>query len=289
MRHAHAPRSTRHRHAPSLLATVLLLPALSLSLAGCGDEPLDAQGQSLAESAGRAVAGMESTSCTGWVLSGVDLNAGANRDSINLTARILDDVLGRCVVATAHPAPALGITVGFVAGGCGIPLTPIQFSGSMVLDFTAAPGGGSTIALRFHALSLLDTVLDGGLVLSASSGAFSYDAMQLRVKAQGQDVTIAGRGTMATESLHTSMVFDGNGMITTDKLAAAFTASDLHRKIRDCYPNQGTLALRTTELGITQQMTLRFDEGSADSGKVKVDWAGREHEWYLPARGCTDR
>ena len=36
-------------------------------------------------------------------------------------------------------------------------------------------------------------------------------------------------------------------------------------------------------------MTIHFDGDSADSGKVKVDWAGDEHEWYLPARGCTER
>jgi hypothetical protein len=279
------PETRRFR---SPLTSMFLLGLVPSLFAGCGDDPMNAQGQQMASAAGRAVAGLESTSATGWVLSGVDLTAGANRDAIDITARILDDVLGRCVVATAHPAPELGITVGFVDGGCGIPLTPIQFSGSMSLDFRKQPTG-SSLAIVFRELTLLDTVLDGSLELSDARDAFSYDARALRVQAQDQDVTLDGRGTMTTEDLHTAMVFDGNGMITAGTTAIAFTASNLHRKIRDCYPHEGTLVLRVTELGVPAEMTLHFDDDTADSGKVKVDWAGEEHEWYLPARGCTDR
>ena len=288
MRPDHAPRRFRSSRTNPMVGPMLLLALIPSLLAGCGDDPMNEQGQRVANAAGIAMSGLEGAASTGWVLSGVDLTAGANREAIDMAVRILDDVLGGCVVAQARPAPELGITVGFVAGGCGIPLTPIQFSGSMSLEFRKQPAG-SLLAITFRELTLLDTVLDGSLELTSGSDAFAYAVTALRVKAQGQDVTLDGRGTMTTESLHTASAFDGNGMITSGSTTIAFAATNLHRNIRDCYPHEGTLVLSITELGIRAEMTLHFDDDTADSGKVKVDWAGGEYDWYLPARGCTDR
>lgn len=276
------------RVAPRLLALCTL--SLAPLAGGCGDEPLDTQGQSLAESAGRAVSGLEAASSTGWVLSGVDLDARADADAIRLTATILNDVLGLCVHATTRPAPALGLTVAFDSR-CSIPLTPIQFHGDMALDFAPRDDGkpGSALAVAFHQLTLLDTVLDGSVRLQSQPGAFAYDANGLTVDSGGRKVTVEGRGVMATASLHTAIEFNGDGTIRSDYGTFAFEARGLHRAIRDCYPDEGTLTLRITELGLTRSMTLHFDGDTRDSGKVRVDWDGGEHEWFLPARGCTDR
>lgn len=284
------PSTTRRPPARAALTSLLALSASLTVGAGCGGDPLDAQGQSLAESAGRAVAGLEAASSTGWVLSGLDLGGNADPDAIRIAALVLNDVLGLCVHASTRPAPALGMTVAF-DDRCSIPLTPIQFHGDMALDFAPRGDGrpGSTLTVAFHRLTLLDTVLDGSLRLGAQGDAFAYEARGLSADLGGRTVTVDGRGTMTTTGFHTAIEFDGDGMITSEYGAFAFEARGLHRALRDCYPDDGTLTLRITELGVTRAMTLHFDGDTRDSGKVKVDWAGGEHEWLLPVRGCADR
>lgn len=261
-----------------------------VALAGCGgDPPLDAQGTAMASAAVHVSGGLESTAATGYLFSAVDLSVAPAPGALDTTARVLGDVLGGCLTATATEGARPSLTIRFAAGGCGIPLTPIHFSGAMSLSFVESQGR-SLLDLRFTKLELLDHAIDGEVSLSSGADGLSWTASNLVVDVGGETVTIDGQGTLSRARLGTAVVFDGRGMITVGEVVYSFVADHITRALRDCYADSGTLVV-TTMVGDAPAvtMTLRFTDDSHDQGKVTLEYGGRTRDWLLPARGCANR
>lgn len=268
------------------LGALLGLAALPM-LAGC-TEPLDAEGQAAAAAAATVTGGLEATCTTGSLLTKVDLSRGANREAAEAAARVINDVFGKCVQAEVLQSPAVGVKVSF-PGGCGIPLTTLRFAGSLTVAFLEQ-GGATTLSLQLAELQLLDYYLDGELALTASQGAFSYVVTKLRVRAQGEDVLLDGRGRLSSVELHTAVEFDGTGMLTRDGTTIGFIAEKVVRDYDDCYPESGRVTVeRTGSDGVPRRLTITFSDDSEDAGTVELSYGGVTREWDLPARACTDR
>ncbi len=254
-----------------------------VAVAGCGDPPVDPQGQALASAAARATTTVESAAGATTVLSSVDI-AAPDPAALDDAIEAINLLLGSCVHAERAPAPSLGIDLQFADGGCELPLTSLDLAGGMDARVTDGPDG-RRLDVTFRKLELASLALDGALSITRGDGTSSYRFDHLQATFGDRTITLDGSGSSRV-TWSGRLVFSGDGAIATEEGMVAFRATDVERGLRDCYPSAGAIEVSATIGGEQVKATLRFDGDSADSGKVYLDYRGRTVEYQLPARAC---
>lgn len=261
-------------------ASFFILP---LAIAGCGDPPVDPQGQALATAAASATTAVESAAGATTVLSAIDLGS-PDPNALDDAIEAINLLLGSCVHVQRAPSPSVGIDLQFAESGCSVPLTVLDLAGGMEARVTDGPNG-RTLDVTFRQLHVAALALDGSLSISRGDGTSSYRFDHLSITWNDRTFVLDGSGSSRV-TWTGALVFNGDGSLTTDEGTFAFRAVDVERGLRDCYPSAGAIDVSATLLGQTVKATVRFHDDSSDSGEVYLDYQGRTVEYQLPARGC---
>ncbi|MSP62911.1 MAG: hypothetical protein EXR72_21770 [Myxococcales bacterium] len=260
-----------------------LAPLLFCTLVGCGEPPLDEEGERLAHSSALLASALESTFAASSLVAEVGFD-NADHAAIDATASTINRVFGTCVTAARSPDPAVGMRFHF-SGRCGIPFTSFQFRGDLAVD-ALRDESGRTLHVGFDRLELPSVKLDGKLDLSTlPDRTFAYDIAHLAVDVGDRHTTFDGRGTATYSGDRTSVLFSGTGVLTLDEATFSFVADRIERRyIGGCYAQGGTLALSiaVSPLGKVFTSTLHF----TDDREVHLDYKGRTRDYQLPDRSC---
>jgi hypothetical protein len=188
---------------------------------------------------------------------GATNDSGAKCGSVTLT--------NTTVTASFGPAP-----------GCTLP-NGTKISGTISVGITKA-SSTITIAMTMTTVMVNGVALDGTVQFSTTNGT----TFTLSGNFTSGTTTYSSTGLTFTGSTGVVTV-DGNFSITTDT-TTTYTLAAVTWKVGDCYPNGGSLTIKTGLIA----MTLTFDATTPTTGNVTVTIGKKSVTEKLPVYGtCT--